>query len=147
MNTFDNLKFIVYVVWAMLLVGIGFLGGRRWWSRLAWAALPLGAAGLLLFITADPLYGSLAEPGLDWGLEQLKEGRDPESFEVVLMDKTFDVGKAAVRASFSGVKTQALIIAFTGLVLFIGAVLWGLVLGPRRQAALGLPNTTPRPQG
>ena len=63
------------------------------------------------------------------------------------MDKAFDVGKTAVRAFFSGVKTQALIIAFTGFVLFIGAVLWGAVLGPRRQAALGVPNTTRRPQG
>ena len=147
LNTFDDFKFIVYVVWAMLLVGIGFLGGRRWWTRLAWAALPLAIAGLLLFITAGLLYGSFAEPGLDRGLEQLKEGQDPEGFEVILMDKAFDVGKTAAHEFFSGIKTQSLIIALTGFAVFIGAFVWGLVLDPRRQAALGLPNKTRRPQG
>ena len=147
LSTFDNLKFLVYVVWGILLAGIGFLGGRRWWSRLAWAALPLGAAGLLLFIATGPLYGSFAEPGLDQSLEQLKEGQDPAGLQVILTDKAFDVGKTAMRGFFSGVKTQALIIAFTGLVLSVGAVLWGLVLGPRRQASLESPNRTQRPQG
>ena len=147
LNTFDNFKFVVYVVWVILLAGVGFLGGRRWWTRLVWAALPLAVAGLLLFIATGPLYGSFAEPGLDRALEQIKEGQDPEGVEVVLTEKAFDMGKTAVRGFFSGVKTQALIFTFTGFVLFIGAVLWGAVLDPRRQAAFGFPNKTPRPQG
>ena len=147
LNTFDNFKFVAYVVWGILLAGVGFLGGRRWWTRLAWAALPLAIAGLLLFITAGFLYGSLAEPVLDQSLVQLKEGQAPAGFEVILLDKVFDVGKTAAQGFFTGIKPQALIIAFTGFVLFIAAVLWGAVLGPRRQAALGLPNKPRRPQG
>lgn len=131
LNNFDNLKFVIYAVWIVLLAGIGFLGGRQWWSRLAWAALPLFIAALFLFIVTGPLYTSGAEPEIDRLVEEAKA--DTSGYQLLLLDKGAEVGKTAVRSFLSGIKTQSLIIAFIGLAAFVGAFVWGLALKPKRR--------------
>jgi hypothetical protein len=130
-KTFDDLKFVIYGVWLVLLVGIGFLGGRQWWSRLAWAALPLFIASLFLFIATGPVYTSMAEPAIEQIVEDVRV--DTSGYLLTLLDKGEEVAKTTVRSFLSGIKTQSLIIAFIGLATFAGAFVWGLVLKPKRR--------------
>ena len=60
-----KLRFLLYLMPALLLAAIGFLGGRRWRSRLAWAAVPLFIAAAIAYAASGPVYSAIAQPMLD----------------------------------------------------------------------------------
>ena len=51
-----SLWFLLLLVPGVLLVGIGFLGGRRWPSRVMWAAVPMVLGAAIAYAAFEPIY-------------------------------------------------------------------------------------------
>jgi hypothetical protein len=64
---------------ALLIVVIGFLGGRTWPSRLAWGASALLFAGVLAFVLTGPVYQATASEQLGRALAEARPA-EPGAF-------------------------------------------------------------------
>lgn len=59
LRTIFGLGWLTIVLPLVLAVAIGFLGGRRWYSRLAWGAGALGITSLIVWIAIAQAYGRI----------------------------------------------------------------------------------------
>ncbi len=117
-----SLWFVLLLVPMGFLAGIGFLGGREWRSRLAWAAVPLGIAAGIAFAGFGPAYLGIAEPFADDQLADVT--RDATGVGRVAAEKAVSITKTAMGDFFSGLaNTAALLLAIS--VIGVGvAILW-----------------------
>jgi len=114
----------------LLLIIIGFLGGRRWSSRFAWAFGALLVTGAIIFLAAGPVYSAVGESQLDDAEEQAREEIDTtgdfkETQELVI-DKSFGMMRSVVNGFASGIASKGL------LLLIIGAIGMGVSLSWNR---------------
>ena len=127
-----SLRYLVYVLWALLLVAIGVLGGRHWWSKVAWAATVLAVSSAIVFIASVPVYnsvgGSLIE---ELRTEQLQ---DLEGTQLLAAEKGFDVAQTIVDDFLSGIATASLTLLIMAVVILAGALMWSRMSPRRRQA-------------
>ena len=56
-------RWVVYLPLILLLVVIGFLGGKGWTGRVIWGASFLLVFAGVIFVVAGPVYSSLASTG------------------------------------------------------------------------------------
>ena len=141
-NTRD-LRWAAWLVFALLLVGVGLLGGRSVGGKLGWAAAFIALAGLVLFLFAGPFYNSAPKDSLRDEFSQ--RIADSEGVEALLLDKVLDVSISGSDQFFSGIESRG--ISF----LVIGAVILALVIflpmfrrrRPSQQSAAGSPRDPP----
>lgn len=123
-------KLVVYIPAILLLITIGFLGGRRWSSRFAWAFGALLVTGAIIFVAAGPVYSAIGEPRLDDAEEQAREEIDTtgdfKATQELVIDKSFDVMRSVVNGFASGLASKSL------LLVIIGAIGMGVSLGWNR---------------
>ncbi len=99
----------LWTIWLLpllLLVAIGFLGGRNWRSKLLWGLIPLLVVSLLVFIAAGPVYSSVAPPLL----EEAIDTSDLEGAQLVMEMKASEMLTNAANTFASGLKTRALVL-------------------------------------
>ena len=63
-------RWLAYLPMVVLLVAMGFLGGRTWPGRLAWASGSLLIVSLLIFVAFGIVYGSVSDTAFDEGRRQ-----------------------------------------------------------------------------
>ncbi|MBI4235806.1 MAG: hypothetical protein HY688_00420 [Chloroflexi bacterium] len=114
LGTARRYSFLGWVLLGLIVTGIGFLGGRTWGSRLAWAAVPLAVASLLLLIITLPLYSGVARPRLVELLGQAPGGG--ADVAAVALDRLSQLALNAVDAFVGGLRTQAIVILAVALV-------------------------------
>ncbi|MCH8090312.1 MAG: hypothetical protein IH955_09900 [Chloroflexi bacterium] len=141
----DTYQLLFLPVGAVLLAGIGFLGGRRWSSRLAWAMIILAMVSAITFAASAPVYSSLGSPELDD--LRIDAIEDLSGTELLATDKAVSILIAAVDDILSGISQLSLIIMITALVIFFLAVFWRTrLLAPVRQVvSIGRRETPPTP--
>lgn len=133
-----NLWFLLPLTLGLWLAGIGFLGGRRWRSRVAWAAVPLGIAAAVVVVTAGPAFNSVALPLID---EEIAEATSGGAGIAGLMAARFaEIGRNVVTDIVSGLAFRSLLLLIISVTAVAGAILWptisGLVgLGPKEGPA------------
>ena len=116
-----SLLFLLIVLLAFIALLIGFLGGRRWGTRLAWAGVPLLISGALIggiFAVAsgplrtfsdDPIRDAAAERGLD---------------SPVVIEKLLDVRDDLVSSFVDPIATQGLVSAALAFVMIVAGSFW-----------------------
>jgi hypothetical protein len=115
----------VWAVWlvpALLLVGIGFLGGRGWKSRVVWGASVLAIASLIAYIAAGPVFSALARPGIDDAIASAA-GHQTSVVGTMAADKGIEVAEDAVDTFISGINIEAIVLFVLCLVV-IAVVVW-----------------------
>ncbi|MXY87373.1 MAG: hypothetical protein F4Y92_00725 [Dehalococcoidia bacterium] len=119
---------------AALLLLIGFLGGRSWRGRFAWAAGVLLLSAAVLAVLFWTVAQSVSDGALDDIREEIALDSDSQfpSTSEALADKLVDVAASAVDDVAGNIARNALILAAVGAVGVIVAVFWG-----RIGAALG----------
>lgn len=119
---------------AALLLLIGFLGGRSWRGRFAWAAGVLLLSAAVLAVLFWTVAQSVSDGALDDVREEIALDSDSQfpSTSEALADKLVDVAASAVDDVAGNIARNALIMAVVGAVGVIVAVFWG-----RIGAALG----------
>ncbi len=114
---------------SLVLLGIiGFTGGRKWITKLGWAAGALFISSALVFVFSGPLYDSLAKDELE--LERTDRiAIADDRLEVLLIEKGFDTGIQIGDLFFSGLKNRALILLLIGGVVMGGSVVFSFIGG------------------
>ncbi len=104
-----DLLFLLLVIPALLVVGIGFLGGRSWWSRLTWAGVAPLLAGAVLAIgiglSTGPVGDAIKDPI-----------RDIDA-NAVFIERAVDAGDELASAFLGPIQTQSIILAVIGLAM------------------------------
>jgi hypothetical protein len=118
----------LWLVPAICLVSIGFLGGRNWKSRLAWAVAVLLISSIILFVGYATAYSSYGEPELQ---EVLMGPGEYEGLEQDLAEQGNKIILNSVDAFNSGLQYKTLWFLIGSAVVLIGVLAWAIV-GPRR---------------
>ncbi|MEW6034070.1 MAG: hypothetical protein AB1603_04365 [Chloroflexota bacterium] len=117
-------KMIAWVIPALLLVCIGLLGGRRWSSKLLWAAAVLLVTAVITYVAFGPVFSSLAQPKIDDALAQM--AAQGQGIQAVMTDKGLDMATGAIDAFVGGLQRHALILTGTSVLLIALGVFWRL---------------------
>ena len=122
-------RWVIWLPVLLLLVIIGFLGGRGWAGRVAYAAVFLMIGSGIILIATGPVYQEL-------GKETIEEGRklaiEEASDSAVVFPRTaalathkvFDVGVAIADGFTGGVATTSRNLFIIGVVAFGAAMFW-----------------------
>ena len=144
LNRAKTFRLLIYLPALVVLIIIGFLGGRSWRHRFAWAAAFLALSGLLLFLASGPLYSAFGESALEDGRETAFAEIDFDSnfsgTQRLLVDKGFDVGISVVGDFASGIAAKSLILLGVGLVLLVASLGWGTIARFGRRQRPGEPS-------
>ncbi|MCH8848301.1 MAG: hypothetical protein IIC32_04935 [Chloroflexi bacterium] len=111
-----SLLFLLIVLLGFIALIVGFLGGRRWGTRLAWAGVPVLISGALIggiFSAASgPLRAFSDDPIRDLDVTP------------VLIDKLLDVRDDLVASFVDPIATQGLVTAALGFVMIVAGSFW-----------------------
>ncbi len=119
---------------AICLVIVGFLGGRNWRSRLAWAFVVLFISSIILYVGFITAYGSYGEPELEEALMH------PWEYEGIAQDLAEQGNKLilnSVEAFNSGLGNRTLWFLIGSGVVLIGVTVWA-VMGSRQGRSSGI---------
>ena len=123
-----SLRLLIYLPVLLVLVVIGFLGGRRWSSRFAWAATFLAVTAGIIFIASGPVYGAFGESQIDDAREDAIEEIDIDNDFPLTTDlainKGFDIGESMIDDFASGVATKSAILLAVGLIALGVSLRW-----------------------
>ena len=139
LDNFDNIRDWIHTgrtwLWALwllpviLIVAIGFLGGRRWKSRATWALGCLLLASVIVFITTALVYSNVAEPEIeDLKLDTAKY----QGVEQVLAEKGNELIELSSDNFVSGMKANTIYVIIASGVGLLGVVGWYIVDSRRK---------------
>jgi len=111
---------VLVILSGLFALMIGFLGGRSWGSRLAWAGVPLLVSGGLAVV----LFGPVAA----YGFETVDEFIRGLEINHIFIDKLIDVRVSMKESFVSPLAFQSGSTAIVGA----GMIITGVVLGKRR---------------
>lgn len=119
-----DLLFLLVVLLGFIALIVGFLGGRRWGTRLVWAGVPVLISGALV----GGIFSAAGGP-----LRTFSDGpiRDID-VTPVLTDKLLDVRDHLTASFVDPIANQGLISAALGLIMIVGGSFWA----SRRRVAL-----------
>ena len=127
-------RLLLYLSVLPTLVSIGFLGGRSWRGRFAWASATLAVASGVIFVASGPVYDALGESRLEdakeTAIRKISLTEDFKDTERLAIDKAFEMTNSVADGFASGVATKSLIL------LIVGTAGLGLSLGWRNIRAL-----------
>ena len=127
-----------------VLAIIGFLGGRRWSSRFAWALGVLTVSSLIILIAAGPIWSSQGSDRIE--SERANALKDLDGTERLVADKLYTIVLNAADEYFSGLQSLALGLLIVGAALFALAMLWPTSWGARLRRRIGLTKIRPPPE-
>jgi hypothetical protein len=130
----------VWAAWlipALLLVGIGFLGGRGWQSRVVWGASVLAIAALITYIVFGPVFSAVAKPSIDDAI--VSAVGTTEGVGALAADKGITVAKDTVDSFVGGINIQAIVLLVVSLAVIAVVVFWH----PWRRRSKSTPEPAP----
>ena len=125
--TRDN-KWIFYLPLVLLLVVIGFLGGRGWWGRLIYAASFLLVTSAILILAFGPVYANATSGRFDEqreeAIQEINEDADTKlpSTSRLVVGKGFDMVESVANDFSSGMRTSAITLAFISIIAIAATV-------------------------
>ena len=111
-----DLLFLLVVLLGFIALIVGFLGGRRWGTRLVWAGVPVLISGALV----GGIFSAASGP-----LRTFSDGpiRDI-NVTPVLIDKLFDVRDDLIASFVDPIANQGLISAALGFAMIVMGIFW-----------------------
>ena len=130
-----TLRLLMYLPVLLVLIVVGFLGGRGWSGRFAWAAGSLAVTSAIIFVAFGPVYSAVSESLLEDAREEAISdvSGDFEITQRLVADKLFDIWELVIDGFGSGVSTKALVLLIVGLVGLGAALRWADVVGVVRR--------------
>jgi len=144
-STIHTIKMWIWALWfvsILLLVGIGFLCGRNWKSRLLWPLCVLFVTCLIFVIVVAV---ALAVAPIPDRIVERPEGSDATQVEILIADKADEVAHNAINTLVWGLELKLILfIVFSGLAI-AGVIAWAIVDRRRRQRLTQYDPTGPPP--
>lgn len=123
-----DFRLIVYLPIILVLIVIGFLGGRSWAGRVGWGAAYLAGVTAIVFIAFGPMYNTLTDRYLadarDEAYQKISFDADFGGTQRLVVDKAFDVAESVVDGFASGVAGKALLLVFIALITVSASIFW-----------------------
>ncbi|NQT04373.1 MAG: hypothetical protein HQ577_00025 [Dehalococcoidia bacterium] len=111
----------IWIIPFLMMIGAGALGGRRWSSRLIWAAALLAAMAIIAYIIFGPVFSATAQPMIDQALSM--EFGQPEGITLLIVEKGNILAHNAIDSFVGGLRNQSLGLIIASVVLIgVGAV-------------------------
>jgi hypothetical protein len=123
LNRARELRVLVYILWAVLLVLIGFLGGRQWHGRIAWAAATLSISAAILVVASGPIYNSIGQSQIDEMRFHLVDVMDSPT-QLLAVDKGLNVVQAVADDFLGGIERSSLILFGVSTLFWMAALAW-----------------------
>lgn len=127
--------FVGWVILALLLGLIGFLGGRKVSRKIAWAAAVLGISAAIVYIATGPVYSGIVQPEMDTVLSQ--QSAQVEEWASVFVDKGISMIKNAADTLVSGIQNQALILLVIAGTALVATIVWPILSGRQKSPEAG----------
>jgi hypothetical protein len=127
-----------WLIPVLLLVGIGFLGGRNWRSRVLWGASVLAIASLIVVIAIGPVFSALAQPRIDDALAEAVSGT--EGVQALAAAKGVAIAQDAIDSFIGGIYIWAIVLLVLSLVAIAAVIFWHFW---RRRSVLKQEETPP----
>ena len=133
-----TLRLLIVLPALLLLVAIGFLGGRGWRGRVAWSAAFLVAISAITFLAFGPVYSVFGETQLDdareEALEEIDIDGDFQGTERLVADRAFDIAESMVNGIASGIALKSLLLLIVGGVALAASIFWDKILSLVRRS-------------
>lgn len=113
--------YLIWIVPFLLLMAVGALGGRKWSSKLIWAAISLAIMAIIAFITFGLVFSATAQPVIDRTLAMEFNQTDVTS---LIAGKGITLAHNAIETFISGLRNQSLVLIIVSLVLVGTGVVW-----------------------
>ena len=125
------MRLLVYLPMILILVLIGFLGGRSWPGRAGWGAGYLAGTAALVFVAFGPVYSAVAQAPLDdareEALQEITLNSDFEATQLLALNKAFDVAESIVDGFASGIATKAFLLILIGSITVGASIFWATI--------------------
>jgi len=111
---------------------IGVLGGRAWWSRIVWTALPIAGAAAIVAVAAGPVFAITAAPALETAVADSRVeliARDAPYTPLGL--RALDQLETTVNAQAGALATNAVVVAALAILVIAAATVWHLYAARR----------------
>ena len=112
----------IWIIPFLMMIGVGALGGRRWSSRLIWAAALLAAMAIIAYIIFGPVFSATAQPMIDQALAM--EFSQAEGMTSLIAEKGNILAHNAIDSFVSGLRNQSLGLIIASVVLVGAGVVW-----------------------
>ncbi|MFO8102492.1 MAG: hypothetical protein R6U37_10075 [Dehalococcoidia bacterium] len=121
-DSFRSLLWIMWLIPILLLVAIGFMGGRNWKGRSLWALSVMLIASVIVLIATSVIYSNVVKPEV----EEAFDLSEYDGLELVMAEKANEMLENAASDFASGIQTDALfMVIFAGVVL-VAVVGWSI---------------------
>ena len=131
---FRSLKYFLYAIVILLMVVIGFIGGRSWHARLLWGTGPLFFGAISIYFITSIIYSIFLLPELskinDTIANEVLPGR-LQITEQLIASKISELIDLSVTEFLSGLMSYSLIVSLFSLLAII-CILIGMFLTGRR---------------
>jgi hypothetical protein len=126
-----DFRLLVYLPMLLVLLVIGFLGGRSWAGRVGWGAAYLAAVAAIVFVAFGPVYNTLTDRYLDdardEAYQEISFDADFGGTQRLAVDKAFDVAESVVGGFASGIAGKALLLVFIALITVGASIFWATI--------------------
>jgi hypothetical protein len=119
----------LWLIPVILLIAIGFLGGRSWRGRLAWALAGLFIGSLVAYVAMAVTYSSVGEPQIQ---ELMLNPSQYEGVMAVVAEKGNELIENAFDSFASSVTSKALYVMIGSAVALGGVIGWSVVSQRRK---------------
>ena len=151
LSNFDDVRHVVsvvrpwlWVLWVIpfvILIGIGFLGGRGWRTRAAGPLVILLITSLVIFFAAMLSWSQYGEKEMTKALQQ--DAADSQGVQAVMLTKADEVAVNAAGGVVNSMKNMALGMAIVSGIGLAGVGVWS-VLGSRSKKGGSSKPSKPR---
>jgi len=127
-------KLLIYLPMLVVLVSIGFLGGRGWSGRFLWASWSLLLAATAVLIVSWPVYATIGHPSFD----EVALAEEFKATQLLVTNKLLEVVVNVVDDFAAGLRSKSLILVIVGLVGIAVSLSWDrlMIVAGRRNVSL-----------
>ncbi len=127
-----SFRLLIYLPVLLLLITLGFLGGRGWTGRFLWASWALLLTAALLLVVSWPGYAifgqSSIEDARDTVIEEIALDEEFKATQSLLTDKLFEVVDSVADDFASGLRSKSLILVIVGVAGAALSLSWDRVM-------------------
>ena len=129
----------LWLIPVLLLVGIGFLGGRSWRTRLIWALAVLFFTCLVTVIALAVIQANVID---EHARTLVGDPAEYQGAEMVMTEKANEIVYNAISGLASGMQNKALCVMICSGVVALGIAIW-MVVESRRNRRLAADSYAP----
>ncbi|MBM4445505.1 MAG: hypothetical protein FJ020_09455 [Chloroflexi bacterium] len=139
-HDFRTWLWAMWLIPVLLLVGIGFLGGRSWRTRLIWALAVLFFTCLVTVIALAAIRSNVID---EHARTALGEPSEHQGTELVMVEKGNEMVYKGISGLASGMQNKALCVMICSGVVALGIAIWLVVEASRNRRLAADPYAPP----